>query len=268
MEVDTAPPLVPDGCTEKKHDETSSTTSIHSTSDTPIYNIATTHDSTPQQTSNSNEKSSLPVQLARTLSRTSTIKDPGPPPDGGGKAWLQVLCAHFVVASCWGFITSWGVFQTYYTSSLAPLPPSTISWIGSLQTTLLFLVGIGSGRAMDGGYFRACFLSGATLQIAGVFAMSASTKFYQLALSQGICFGIGAGLVFTPTMALLATYFDKKRSFVMGISAAGSCTGGLVFPVLVRQLLPTIGFAWTVRIVGMFFSVSITTAFRWIWLAD
>lgn len=36
----------------------------------------------------------------------------------------------------------------------------------------------------------------------------------------------------------------------MGIAAAGSATGGLVYPVVVQQLLPKIGFGWTVRVLG------------------
>lgn len=119
-----------------------------------------------------------------------------------------------------------------------------------MQVTLLFLVGIGSGRATDAGYFRHCFIAGAVLQVLGVMATSAATEFWQLLLAQGIAFGIGAGLVFTPTTALLSTYFDKRRSFVMGIAAAGSSTGGLIFPAIVRELLPRIGFPWTVRVVG------------------
>lgn len=138
-------------------------------------------------------------RLARTISRTSTRNDPGPPPDGGAKAWTQVVCAHFVVASCWGFITSFGAFQTYYTTDLG-LDPSDVSWIGSLQTTLLFLVGVGSGRAMDAGYFKMLLTSGALLQVIGVMGLSVSRQYYALILTQGLVFGLGCGLVFTPTM--------------------------------------------------------------------
>lgn len=103
---------------------------------------------------------------------------------------------------------------------------------------------------MDAGHFRLVFISGAILQVVGVMTLSVSTSFWQLLLSQGVCFGIGAGLVFTPTMALLSTYFEARRSFVMGIAATGSCTGGLVFPVVARQLIPVLGFGWSVRIIG------------------
>lgn len=36
----------------------------------------------------------------------------------------------------------------------------------------------------------------------------------------------------------------------MGIASTGNSAGGLVYPVIVRQLLPQVGFAWTVRVLG------------------
>jgi MFS family permease len=51
-------------------------------------------------------------------------------------------------------------------------------------------------------------------------------------------------------MALVTTYFARRRAIAVGLAALGSCTGGVVFPVLMRELLPRIGFAWTVRVIG------------------
>ena len=48
--------------------------------------------------------------LSKTLSRSSW-KDPGPPPDGGLKAWTQAAMSHLIVVNTWGYITSFGVFQ-------------------------------------------------------------------------------------------------------------------------------------------------------------
>ena len=79
---------------------------------------------------------------------------------------------------------------------------------------------------------------------------SLSTKYWQLFLAQGICTGLGNGLIFCPALSLLSTYFSTKRSLAIGIAAAGSATGGVVFPAIVQQLLPKIGFPWTVRVVG------------------
>jgi len=62
-------------------------------------------------------------------SRSAVSYDPGPPPDGGVVAWTQAFMAHFVIFTTWGYINSYGVFQTYYTTALNR-PPSDISWIG------------------------------------------------------------------------------------------------------------------------------------------
>ena len=186
--------------------------------------------------------------ISKVISRVSTI-DVGPPPDGGLQAWTQTLMAHLTVFNTWGYISSFGVFQTYYATALNH-PPSSISWVGSVQIFLLFFIGTFSGRATDYGLFRATFLLGSIFQVVGVFMTSLCTKYWQLFLAQGICTGIGNGLIFCPVLALVSTYFSSKRSLAIGISAAGTASGGLVFPAIVRQLLPRVGFPWTVRVIG------------------
>jgi MFS family permease len=89
---------------------------------------------------------------------------------------------------------------------------------------------------------------------------SISTTYWQVFLAQGVCQGIGNGLQFVPTMGLLSTYFDKNRAFAIGIAATGATTGGMVMPAMVQQLLPKIGFGWTVRALGLVMAVLGITA--------
>lgn len=86
--------------------------------------------------------------LSRTTSKSSF--NPGPPPDGGLRAWVTVASGHLVIMNTWGYINSFGVFQTYYATELG-LPPATISWIGSIQVFLLFFIGTFTGRITDAG---------------------------------------------------------------------------------------------------------------------
>lgn len=58
-------------------------------------------------------------------------------------------------------------------------------------------------------------------------------------------------MIFTPTVAMVSTYFSTNRALAIGLAAAGSSTGGIVFPLMVQQLLPKIGFAWTIRALGL-----------------
>ncbi|KAK2610294.1 hypothetical protein N8I77_003740 [Diaporthe amygdali] len=195
--------------------------------------------------------------LSRTTSRSSF--NPGPPPDGGLKAWTAVAAGHLVIMNTWGYINSFGVFQTYYATELG-LPPATISWIGSIQVFLLFFIGTFTGRITDAGYFREVFLLGTTFQLLGIFTTSVCTKYWQLFLAQGVCMGIGNGCLFCPTVATVSTYFSKKRGLAIGMTACGSATGGLIFPAMARQLLPTAGFPWTVRAIGFIQLTSLIVA--------
>ena len=79
---------------------------------------------------------------------------------------------------------------------------------------------------------------------------SLCTKYWQLFIAQGFCTGIGNGLIFCPALAVLSTYFSKKRSLAIGIGASGTATGGIIYPVIVQQLLPKVGFPWIVRVLG------------------
>lgn len=194
----------------------------------------------------------LTTTLSHTLSRIRTKEsgiDPGPPPDRGLKAWTQAVLVHLVIFNTWGYVNSFGIFQTYYTELLAT-SPSAISWIGSVQIFLLFFIGAFSGRATDAGFFQVSFITGSVLQLIGIFTTSFCTQYWQFFLAQGICTGIGNGLVFVPSVALVSVYFLKHRSFALGFCAAGSATGGLVFPAMAEQLLPRVGFGWTVRAMG------------------
>jgi MFS family permease len=194
----------------------------------------------------------LKTTLSRTLSRIRTKDsgiDPGPPPDGGLKAWTQAILVHLVIFNTWGYVNSFGLFQTYYTESL-PASPTAISWVGSAQIFLLFFIGTFSGRATDAGFFKLSFITGSVLQLIGIFTTSVCTKYWQLFLAQGICTGIGNGLVFVPSVSLASVYFLKNRSLAIGFCASGSATGGLVFPAMAERLLPRVGFGWTVRAIG------------------
>jgi len=190
--------------------------------------------------------------LARTITGRSTAssrKDPSPPPDGGLTAWTQAAMLHLSIMTTLGYLTAFGSFQTYYETTLG-VSSSTISWLGSVQIFLLFFIGTFTGRALDAGLFRPVYIAGSVLQILGIFTTSCATTYWQLFLSQGLCMGLANGLHFCPTMGLVSTYFAKRRSLVIGIGALGSCTGGVVFTILIQQLLPKIGFGWTVRIIG------------------
>ncbi|MCJ1474137.1 hypothetical protein MMC13_002795 [Lambiella insularis] len=166
--------------------------------------------------------------------------DPGPPPDGGLRAWTQLLVGHLINTLTWGYVASFGVYQLYYTEVLL-LPPSQISWIGSVQIFLTFFISAFVGRAADAGYARHAVLAGSTLIVFGTFMTSLAETYWQIFLAQGLCTGIGMGVVYMPAVTVVGTYFAKKKILALAVAAAGGGTGSVIFPAIVQYLTPQVG---------------------------
>jgi MFS family permease len=169
--------------------------------------------------------------------------------NGGFVAWSQVLVSHLIVVNGFGYFSSFGLFQSHWTL-LLDRSASDISWVGSISLFLLFFLGTLSGPLMDRGHFRSLIFVGCGFQLLAVFTTSAVTQYWQLILAQGIAQGIGNGLLFTPCIALVSIYWTKRRAFTLSLAACGAPVGGIIFPVISRQLAPSIGHPWTIRIMG------------------
>ncbi|KAJ6256539.1 hypothetical protein Dda_8401 [Drechslerella dactyloides] len=165
-------------------------------------------------------------------------------PDGGFNAWVQVFAAFLLLCTGWGIVVSYGVFETYYGSLDPPLANSAgTALIGSIQAFLLLFVGFFTGRLYDGGHFRVIMSTGSILMWLGLFATGfCGMTYWKILLCQGIITGTGMGFLFTPSVAVVSTYFYKKRALANGIVASGSSVGGIMFPILTRKLIPAIGF--------------------------
>lgn len=174
------------------------------------------------------------------------------PPDGGLLAWLQVAGSFVLIFCTWGLTNSFGAYQTYYeTGEMFSQSSSNISWIGSIQAYILMFVGVLTGPLFDRGYFRLLLLVGSFLIVFGIMMNSLSTKYYQVMLSQGICMGIGMGFLWVPSLGICVSYFQKYRSIAITLAASGGSIGGVIFPIIIRRLIPQIGFAWTCRVIGL-----------------
>ncbi|KAF6807594.1 major facilitator superfamily transporter [Colletotrichum musicola] len=166
------------------------------------------------------------------------------------RSWMIAVLAHLIIFSTWGFVNAFGVFQTYYVRDMRIGDDTAVAWIGSTQVFLLFCTGVLSGRALDAGYYRVVFVLGSVTYLVGVFALSVCREYWQVFLAHAICIGVGFGAVFSPTVALTGTYFQKHKSLALGLVTIGSATGGMAFAAIAAQMMPKVGFGWTVRTMG------------------
>ncbi|KAI6037517.1 MFS general substrate transporter [Pisolithus marmoratus] len=189
-----------------------------------------------------------------------TVATPGPEtsipaplefPEGGQQAWLTVLGGFLVLFCTFGTVQSFGVYQDYYSRVLlSERTASDISWIGSMQTFLLFAGGLPTGKLFDDGYFHHCLVCGSLIYVFSIFMLSFAQphQYYQVFLAQGIGMGIGMGIIMLPALSVTSHYFCRRRAVAMGVVIAGSSTGAVVYSILLNNLLNgKVGFPWGVR---------------------
>ncbi|PCH44557.1 MFS general substrate transporter [Wolfiporia cocos MD-104 SS10] len=182
--------------------------------------------------------------------------------DSGWKAWRFVICAFTVEAMVWGFGDSFGIFQgkplsgvyrtiirsryvhkDYYTSH----PP-----FSSASAVVIAAVGTSASAIQFGerypDYMRLCAWFGLGLCVLSLLASSFVSQVGLLVFLQGVCLGIGGGLLYYPILELLPQWFNRRRGLATSIVFSGAGMGGCVFPYLLQAMLDRIGFRWTLRV--------------------
>ncbi|KAI1088893.1 putative MFS monocarboxylate transporter [Rostrohypoxylon terebratum] len=176
-----------------------------------------------------------------------------PAPRLNARQWLQILSTSIAFFNTWGILLTSGAFQTYYEETpLQDYSSSTISWISTTCAFVTLAVGIITGPLYDQGFYRLLLLFGSLLQVFGLMMLSLSTKYYEIFLSHSICTGLGAGILFTPSLAAAGAALPNvsTRTKAMGLVACVSSIGGVIYPITFQRLVPQIGFPWTVRTIG------------------
>ncbi|CAG1977287.1 unnamed protein product [Fusarium graminearum] len=182
-----------------------------------------------------------------TAESTSSVEDasPSPIPNGGLIAWLQVAGSFCLYFCTWA---SFGSFQTIYElDQLSPHTPFQISIIGSLQTFLMVFSGFIVGPVYDSGYFRHLLAVGSSFIVIGTVLQSLSTKYWQYLLTQGLMIGIGAGCLSILSVAVTSLWFTTRLALVNGLAACGSGLGGVLLPIMVRELNEQTSLPWATR---------------------
>ncbi|RFU35044.1 hypothetical protein B7463_g1307, partial [Scytalidium lignicola] len=142
-----------------------------------------------------------------------------------------------------------GVFQDYYQDNqLRSYSPSTVSWIPSVESFMLFFWGPVVGKIYDNYGPTWLIRIGTFLHVFGLMMTSISKKYYQIFLSQSVVSAAGASLIFYPTLSAVGTWFRKRRALAFGIMVCGSSLGGVILPIMVDHLVQNLGFGWAMRI--------------------
>lgn len=85
--------------------------------------------------------------------------------------------------------------------------------------------GLFAGIVLDSGHLRAAMLVGIVLEALGMFMTSLSSQYWHFILAQGLCVGIGSGILSIVSLAIIPLYWRKRKMTAGGVAATGSGLG-------------------------------------------
>ncbi|KAK9447764.1 major facilitator superfamily domain-containing protein [Limtongia smithiae] len=173
------------------------------------------------------------------------------PADKGKRAWLTVVGAFCGQLASFGYVSSIGVFQEYYRQNqLKDYTASQIAWISSVHIFLVIFFGVIVGRIYDMFGPKWLLRCGSVFMIVGVMTTSLCTEYYQIFLSMTVCTALGSSMLFNPSISSVSGWFVRKRATMIGLTTTGSSLGGVIMPVVFRQVETRAGYGWAVRSLG------------------
>lgn len=182
-------------------------------------------------------------------------------PEGGTRAWLVVLGSFSGMVAALGIMNTIGVYESYLARhQLASYSAASIGWILSIYVFLAFGAGLVIGPIFDVHGPRWLLFAGSILIILATFLLGVCTAYWHFILVFGILAGVGTALIFTPTIAAVGHFFYEKRGNATGLAAMGGAIGGIVFPLMLQNLFPKVGWGWATRIQGFVFVVLLVLA--------
>ena len=120
---------------------------------------------------------------------------------------------------------------------------------------MLFMLGFGTGGVVMGrladrvGILVPALLACAALP-AGLIAAAQATAIWQVALAIALLSGfLGASATFSPAVADISHWFDRRRGLAVGIVISGSYVAGAIWPLVLQPFIDAHG--WRATFIGL-----------------
>ncbi|KAK3831244.1 MAG: major facilitator superfamily domain-containing protein [Linnemannia elongata] len=218
----------------------------------PSYAVYTPRaPSSPTSSPENYTKSTAPSIIG--ISQSPTLVDIADrAPDGGLRAWLVVLGSFLIHSFCFApteYI--FGVFEHNYLEIFPSSTHGSIALIGTLGSSSTYFAGFISGASADRFGYRTTALLGTGIMALALLLASFANHVWQLYLTQGVLFGIGASLVYYPAIGAPSHWFDAKRGLALGLAVSGTGLGGLALAPATQALVDTVGVKWALRVLAI-----------------
>ncbi|XP_074042561.1 monocarboxylate transporter 7-like [Leptinotarsa decemlineata] len=160
--------------------------------------------------------------------------------DGG---WGYIIATSFVVFMLVSQVpvSSFGLYYGEFLASIGDKASGTALSTSILIATVSF-IGFFSSFLLKKYSYRLVGLVGAVFYSVGGFSEVFSETLIQMIMGFSVLKGIGSGLMFASSLTILNDYFDKKHSFIMGISQTFITMSAIVCPLILSNAMEHMGF--------------------------
>uniref|UniRef100_A0A6A7FZE8 Monocarboxylate transporter 14 n=1 Tax=Hirondellea gigas TaxID=1518452 RepID=A0A6A7FZE8_9CRUS len=161
-----------------------------------------------------------------------------PEPLDGGWGWMVVFASFMIHVIADGFTYTLGIFYVYLLNYFS-VSKAAAAWMVSILVGVTLGSGPISGALVNKFGCRLVTIGGAILASFMLFISIYATTIAHLYITIGIGAGLGFGMIYLPAIVCVSVYFEKKRSFAIGIAVCGSGLGTFVYSPMVEFLINT-----------------------------
>ncbi|SCU83277.1 LAFA_0D02674g1_1 [Lachancea sp. 'fantastica'] len=159
-------------------------------------------------------------------------------PDGGF-GWFVVAAYFLYNFSQWGANAGYAVYLAEYLSTNEFSNASALDYaaIGGLAFGTGLFFGPLIAWLVHRTNAQVVIAVGLVLQCASLLLAAFSKRLWELYMTQGVMISFGLAFICIPSMTLLPQWFRRRRNVAIGIGAAGSGMGGVVFNLGMQKIM-------------------------------
>lgn len=190
-----------------------------------------------------------------------------PPVDSGKHAYLFLSACFVLSALVWsesfylslqirsitdllllvfssGYSFCFGILSDYYARTPPFKGSSAIANIGTCGSGLMYLGGFPALilNRMYPRWARYSPLIGLLILCGGLCVSAWATTVTQLIITQGVVYGFGGAIAYTPCTMYIDEWFVKRKGLAYGIMWSGTSLAGVILPLLLERLLVSYGY--------------------------
>lgn len=157
-----------------------------------------------------------------------------------------------------------GQLQGFYLShQLSSYSQPTVAWIATVQSTLTFFPSLFFGRLFDAHGPLVLVIAGTSLSFSALVAVAFCREYCHFLLAHAL-FGFATSVIWGPSASVCGHWFAQRRATAIGIVGCGSGIGGIIYPILLKNLLDHFSFRDAILIVAGMNGVLMLPS--WFWL--